>query len=644
MKNRFFSRLAAAALAMCLLSTPGARALTVEQAAELLQRVYVDDIPPSVLEEPTIQDMLSALGDPYTEYFTAEEYAAFNATMSDTSLVGIGVVFPRLEEGQFIEEGLPITEVLEGSPAEKGGLQAEDLIIEVDGRSVRGETTETVSGWIQGEEDTDVKVTYLRDGRRKTVTLTRALVVVAATTTELIDDHIGYISCTTFGMETVGHFQEGIEKYKDDVSVWIVDLRSNTGGVTQAAVDAAGCFTGAGEMAYLRDGDDTYGAYYHQEDSLTLYPVIVLMDQYSASASEIFASAIRDRGAGIVIGTRSFGKGVAQTVIDKDYEPEYFADGDAIKITSHRFFSPAGNSTDQIGVIPNLLLPPDQIAAVAYLLAGPSSFTDTSGLLRVDMQWRWHIDLETALSEEYRDTFQTLLDAIPVNCNLWTGTGGPDGWTKTDLEAVCEETGMEYHAPAFPDQEDCTYTDAISILRTYDMIHGREDGRFYPDDSLTRAELCQLLAVALNCSVPQNESPYEDVPQDTWYTPAVVAMTNMGLVNGIGNGCFQPNDPVDHQQFITILGRMAKRLNLYLYNDVKDQPEGATNIVGLLNYADWAKEAAWLLSYSQTGYFGNRITLLWDDASEIPPTENTTREEAAYSLYRLLSYLEILPA
>ncbi|MCI9264239.1 MAG: PDZ domain-containing protein [Oscillospiraceae bacterium] len=637
MKNKFFSRLTAAALALVLLSAPGAQALTVDQAAELLQRVYVDEVPQTVLEQTTIQDMLAALGDPYTEYFTPEEYGAFTATMSDTSLVGIGVVYTQTEEG------LLLSEVLEGSPAEKGGLEPDDLIVKVDGRSVLGETTDTVSGWIQGEEDTEVKVTYLRDGNRKTVTLTRALVVVAATTTQLIDGHIGYISCSTFGMETVGHFQEGIEKYRDQVSAWIVDLRSNTGGVTQAAVDAAGCFTGTGEMAYLRDGSDAYGVYYHEDDSLTLHPVIVLMDPYSASASEIFASAIRDRGAGIVIGTRSYGKGVAQTVIDREFEPEYFADGDAIKITSHRFFTPAGNSTDQVGVIPDLLLPPDQVIPAAYLLAGPGFFTDTSGLLRVDMQWRWHIDLETALSEEYRETFQAILDAITVNRKIWSGIGGPDGWARTDLETVCGETGMEFHAPAFPDQEDCTYTDAVSILRTYDMLHGREDGKFYPQDTLTRAELCQLLAVALNCSVPINESPYSDVPEDAWYTPAVVAMSNMGLVNGTGNDSFSPDEPVDHQQFITILGRLAQRLNLYLYDDVKGRPQDAVDVVGLWDYADWAKESAWLLSYSQKGYFGNTITLLWDEAGEISPTEATTREEAAYALYRLLSYLNILP-
>lgn len=637
MKKKLFPRLTAAALSLTLLTVPSVQALTVEQTAELLEQIYVDEVPQSVLEQPTIEEMLEALGDPYTEYFTSEEYAAFNATMSDTSLVGIGVVTHQTEEGLYIDT------VLEGSPAETGKMQAGDIIIAVDGHNIIGEDSDTAIGRIRGEEGTKVKITYLRDGKKKSVTLSRALVVVAATTTELIDGHIGYIRCTTFGGETVQHFEDGIKKYVNEATVWIVDLRSNTGGTTQAAVDAAGCFTGSGPQAYLRNGADQYGSYYHEGDNLTLYPVIVLMDEYSASSSEIFAAAIRDHGAGIVIGTRSFGKGVAQTVLDQEYMPELFPEGDAIKITSHRFFTPAGNSTDQVGVIPDLLVAPERIGDVAYLMAGARPVGDTTGALRVDLGWRWYVDLETATGE-YAEVFQALLEAIPSNKNLWLGSGGTNGWEPTSVAEVAETYGIEYHAPVFPDQDASTYSTAVSILKTYDMLHGKEDDLFHPQDTLTRAELCQMLAVALNCTFPTNDSPYSDVADNAWYAPAVIAMTNMGLVNGVGKDKFHPEDPVDHQQLITIMSRLGQRLNLYLYNTAKDIPDGALDMEELAEYAGWAKSSAWLLSYSQTGYFGNVISLLWDSADQIEPTAATTRDEAAYSLYRLLSYNGILPA
>ena len=153
-----------------------------------------------------------------------------------------------------------------------------------------------------------------------------------------------------------------------------------------------------------------------------------------------------------------------------------------------------------------------------------------------------------------------------------------------------------------------------------------------------------MLAVARNCTIPANDSPYSDVADDAWYAPAVIAMTNMGLVNGVGKDKFHPEDPVDHQQLITIMSRLGQRLNLYLYNTAKDIPDGALDMEELSEYAGWAKSSAWLLSYSQTGYFGNIISLLWDSADQIEPTAATTRDEAAYSLYRLLSYNGILPA
>ena len=639
MNNKRTLQALALSLSLLLTLSPGAyAALTTKQAGQLLEEFYIDEVPPSVLAQPTIPEMLEALGDPYTEYFPPQDYQSFLSSMSDISLVGIGVTF------QVTEEGLYLNEILEHSPAEAGGLRPGDLIIAIDGRSVLGQDSDTITGWIRGEEGSTVSVTYLREGQKETtVTLVRALVVVAATTTQLIDDHIGYIRCSTFGDETYGHFKEGMETYGDKATVWIVDLRSNLGGSTEAATNAAGLFAGSGEMAYLRDGSNQYGAYFYSETPKTLYPVIVLMDFYSASSSELFASIIRDYQAGIIIGSRSYGKGVAQQVLDQQYDPELFADGDAIKITSHRFYSPAGNTTDQIGVIPDLLVPPEMAGNVAYLLAGSAPTSDTSGTLKVDLGWRWYVDLQTAINED-PEALQLLLNDLPVNKDLWLGTGGPNGWQRTDAASVAREQSLEYTLPQFSDQSESLYDTALSVLKTFFLIHGREDGAFHPRDTLTRAELCQLLAIALNCTVPEGESSFTDVPADAWYTPAIVAMTQLGLVNGTGDGTFSPDSAIDHQQFITIMGRLSQRLNMYFYNAILETPAETINTPELSGYADWAKPSAWLLSYSQKGYFGNTLSLLWADAADIEPLQFTTRDEAAYTIYRILSYTGILPA
>lgn len=635
MTHHTISRWAALGLSLALLTTPAAQALTPEQCAELLQELYIDQVPQSVLEQPTVEAMVEALGDPYTTYFSPEEYTAFTASMSDASLVGIGIVYSQTEEGILVDRAL------EGSPAQAAGLQGGDYILAVDGKSVLGLDLTAISGMIQGEEGTEVSLTYRREGRERTVSLTRALVVVPATTSELVDDHIGYISCTTFGGETVGHFKEALERYGDKATVWIVDLRSNTGGLTNAATDAAGLFTGAGDMLYFRDGSGQYGALSYRERSATLYPVIVLVDGYTASASEIFASAIRDRGSGIVVGSRTFGKGVAQSVVDKSYLPDYFADGDALKVTTYRFFSPSGNTTDQVGVIPDLLVDPQLTGDVAYLLAGASPKGSTGGSLRVDLFWQWYVDLDKAKDDP--EAFQALLEAIPQGKKLWLGTDSVK-WQLTDVEGAVRATGATYTRSGFADGEESDYATALDILKTFDLIHGKEDGLFHAQDTLTRAELCQMLFNALNCKASDAPSPFSDVAQEAWYREAVTAMSSMGLIEGAGDGTFHPEDTLDHQQLITILARLAQWLNLSFYDLAARATEETVSVVGVENYAPWAKAGAWLLSYSQKNYLGRPITLLWANAHEIDPTAPATRGEAAYALYRLLSHTEILPA
>lgn len=640
MKKTFLSRLFALLLAFAFLAT-SVHALTPEQAAELLDQLYIDEIPPEVLEQTDVKRMVDALGDPYTEYFTAEEYQAFVASMSDSSLVGIGVVFTRT--GLPIDEtGLAIDQVLEDSPASRVGLMAGDCILSVDGNSLVGLDLDTAVTYIRGEEGTQLTITYLRDGTPQEAVLTRATVVVAATTTQLIDGHIGYISCTTFGEETAGHFRDGIETYGDQVDVWIVDLRSNLGGSAEAATTCAGYFTGSGYMSILRDGAGQYTAYSYKDSSLTLYPVIVLVDPYSASASEIFASAIQSYRAGIVVGDRTYGKGVAQVVLDQSYLPEYFPDGDAIKITAYRFYSPSGNTTDQIGVLPNVLTDDEYSAAAALLLASDPNDRSEAGTLRVDLSWRWYIDLALAADEAYQDAFRALLEAIPEGTGLYLREAGQTDPVPVTRDDLCQAYGLTLGRQEFSDLDQATYTHAINVLQTYRLLNGYEDGTVAPLKSLRRSELCQILASALDLKEATIENPYLDVPEDAWYAPAVLSMTNLGFVNGIGDGLFDPDGTVTHQQLITVMGRLAQFLNMGFYDAARQRPEDALADEALAAYADWAQPSAWLLSSSQTNLLGMPITLLWDAPDQIDPEAPATREEAAFLFYELLSFCEII--
>lgn len=640
-RKTLFSRFLAAALCLSLLSLPAAQALTPEQALELLENYYVDELPAAVYEQTTISGMINTLGDPYTQYFSAEEYSAFKGTMSDTRLVGIGVKYTTQADG------LLLSEVFSGSPAEAGGLKAGDLIVSVDGHSTKGVTSQESSGWIQGEEGTKVRITYLRGKNRTTVSLTRATVVVPATTSELIDGHIGYIQCTTFGEETVGHFKDAIEAYGEQATCWVIDLRDNVGGITNAATEAAGLFTGPGKMAYFRDGSGAYSVFQHEEESATILPVIILMNENSASSTEIFAAAIQGSENGIIIGDRSYGKGVAQTLLDNNSMPTFFPDGDALKVTSFRFFSTLGNTTDQVGVIPDVMAPPDAALELAWLLAGSAEGPHVEHPLRVDLgyghSWRWYIDLDKALAEENREVFTLLLNLLPVGTNLWSRESKDSEWQPTSVEALCGAYGLTNYAFSFSDLNTSNCPEALSHLQYYGLVNGKEDGAFHPQDTLTRAELCQLLAEALNCVVPTTSSPFSDVSSDAWYTPAVNAISDMGLVNGMGDGTFRPEEPVDHQQFLTIMGRLARWMNMRFYRSAAQMPPEALSAETLAGYDEWARPWAWLLSESQTNLLGQPISLLWDDLSSIPATEATTRDEAAFLLYNLLVYTGVIP-
>ena len=639
MKHARALRLPALGLALVLLLSPAARALTTDQARELLEKYYIDDIPASVLEQPTIQEMLDALGDPYTEYFNAEEYALFNSTMSDSQLVGIGIL------SQVTDQGLVIQRVYEDTPAQAGGLQAGDVIVAVDGKAAAGQDGDTVSGWLRGEPGTTVEVSILRDGTEHTFTLTRQDITIPATYSELWQGHIGYLDCDSFGDETLGHFLDGMETYGDVADHWIVDLRGNGGGRVDAAASSVACFTGQGVTSYLRDRNGDLLPCGSDLDNQTLYPVIVLTDAATASASELFSAAVRDGGAGIVIGSRTYGKGVAQSVFDQTLLPDYFPEGDAIKITSLRNYSSGGSTTDTVGVIPHLLVDPALAPDVAVLLSASSPKGDTAGYLRVDYVWRWYVDLEQALSDEYRAAFTALLEALPDTVRVLEGTGGTEGWADTDAASLARQYGLtEYEKRTFNDISSSPYVAQIERLATYGLVLGDGTGAFRPEAGLTRAQLCALLAQALQCAPWQGTARFSDVPSDAWYADSVNAIAALGLVDGVGGGRFDPEGTVTHEQLITILGRLAQRLNLFLDLEVQQAPAEVLDDPALADLAGWARQSAWLLALSQQGLLGNTINLLWAPPEDIDPSAPALREEAAFLTCSLLNYIGILPS
>ena len=346
--KKLIARFACAALALTLLAAP-ASALTVPEALELLEERYYFDIPESAYEAGSLDELFQQLGDPYTFYMSEEEYEAFlDAVEGEVNTVGIGAMI------RFTEEGLLVDSVVSGGSAQEAGLQAGDLIVAADGVSCVP-AQQSHRDLLVGEEGTTVKVSVLRDGQTREYTLTRRALHIPNTEITLLESGVGYIDCNSFGTDTGKTFVQILEENDGKVDAWVVDLRDNTGGYTDSAMDMLEGLSGPGHYFYYQVRGGGVGSYERKGEAVTKKPLIVLVNGESASASEAVAAGIRDTGRGVVIGSRTFGKGVGQNMLDETTNPEYF-DGDGLKVTTARFYTAGGSTTDKIGVIPTLLV------------------------------------------------------------------------------------------------------------------------------------------------------------------------------------------------------------------------------------------------------------------------------------------------
>lgn len=620
----------AVCLALCVGALP-AGAITVEQARELIQERYVDQVPAAALEQDTVEATVAALGDPYSWYLPPEELAEMLDTDVDQTIVGIGVTMTAHEDG------FEIIRVEENGPAKEAGLAAGDIVTAVDGVTLKDLSLEAIAGMVRGEEGTSVRLTYRRGSRSRTVRVTRRAVVIAATRGELLEGGLGYIQCDEFGSDTAEHFRTLIGRMDQDANVWIIDLRGNPGGTVDAVSEVGCLFAGPGAYVLMREKGGETAAYGLDEEAITHKPVVILTDEDTASAAEALTAALRDYGRAMVIGERTFGKGIAQEILCDWQYPQYFPDGDGIKLTVARFFSPVGNTNDALGVIPDLNVDARLALGLVELLAPTWSGEECADPLMFSLYGKWYT-LELAgleKDETGRMLLKVLLDALPRPITLIRQGGF------VSIDELYGEFGLENGHWEFPDGDDGTWCDAsiYDVLYTYDLVAGKDDGAFHPQDSLTRAELCQLVAAAIQCRYPTNASPFDDVDDDAWYAPAVIALYNRGMVQGDGNGKFHPEAEVSHQEFFAVMGRLLAWLNCDAYDALETMGEEKLSLRILRDYDGWAKAPVWLLACGMEDGNGDFVDLLWEFAGDIDPHAATTRDEAALVLYQMMNYL-----
>ena len=314
---------------------------------QLVSQYYLnqDDIDVDQLEENIYYGYLAGLDEPYTTYYTAEEYQRVMESSSG-EYSGIGTYV-----SQDVTTGI-ITFVnpFEEGPAYGAGIRNGDVLYAVEGEEVTGEDLNDVVARMKGEEGTDVNLTiYRSDGDQYIdVTVTRQNVEVPTVEYEMLEDHIGYIQITEFDDVTVEQFKEAVDDLQSQgMEKVIFDVRDNPGGLFSSVCDILDVLLPQELLVYTEDKDGNREEAYAEDDDALDIPMAVLVNGSSASASEIFTGALKDYDKAEIIGTTTFGKGIVQSIIP-------LSDGSAVKITTSKYYTPSGVCIHDIGIDPDI--------------------------------------------------------------------------------------------------------------------------------------------------------------------------------------------------------------------------------------------------------------------------------------------------
>ena len=310
----------------------------------MLERNYIEDFDDTELSEKMYAAMTDAMDDPYTCYLTKEQMTAFTDDSSGR-MSGIGVVIAE-EDGHCV-----IKEVLEGSPAEKAGIKAGDIITEIDGTDVSGMPITEISAMTKGVENTNVNISVMRGTKRLDFNVERKSIELKYVTGKC-DGNIGYIKITEFSQVAAEQFKTMLaDLEKQNIKGLIIDLRNNPGGIIDVVAEIADTILPEGLITYTVDKYGNRRDILSAEGELDM-PVAVLVNGGSASASELLAGALQDRKKGIIIGTQTFGKGIVQGLYS-------LSDGSGLKITIQKYYTPNGVCINGIGITPDYVIEND---------------------------------------------------------------------------------------------------------------------------------------------------------------------------------------------------------------------------------------------------------------------------------------------
>ena len=303
---------------------------------------YYQDVETDDLLEGAAQGLLYGVGDPYTFYYTAEDFAEMWEE-DEGEYAGIGIQI----SASYLTNICTVSRVFDNGPAHEAGVLKGDILYKVEDMYVDAYNLQEAVDIMRGIPGTDVNVVFLRGGEELSFTLTRAKISVNRVESTMLEDGIGYIYLYDFAGDCAVKFEAALNDLVDrGAKGIIIDLRDNPGGWTADAESIADLFMDKGVIYYLeyRDGQREYA---YSKDGKTDVQLVVLMNQYSASSSEILCGALKDRANATVVGVQSYGKGIVQAVVG-------LSDQSGMQVTIAQYFTPNGNKVHQVGITPDV--------------------------------------------------------------------------------------------------------------------------------------------------------------------------------------------------------------------------------------------------------------------------------------------------
>lgn len=326
---------------------------SISEIKDILDEYYLYQIFEDDISEGALKGYVAGLDDKYTEYIPIRDMQDYTQTLMG-NFVGIGIYMMQNVEDNTIE----IVEPIKESPAEEAGILPGDVIVEVDGVEYKGEDIDTVASKIKGKEGTTVELKLLRGEEIITLTITRRKVSTNPVISNKLENNIGYIKMTSFDEDTSYSFKTKYEDLKSQgITSLIIDLRNNGGGLVDQTLKVLDYIVPKGNNLLITvDKNKKEEIKKSEEDVLIDMPIVVLVNENSASASEIFAGALKDLNEATIVGTKTFGKGVIQQLLTLD-------NGGGLKLTVAEYYTPDRNQINGIGIEPNVVveLPADSI-------------------------------------------------------------------------------------------------------------------------------------------------------------------------------------------------------------------------------------------------------------------------------------------